>query len=150
MMSTIIRPNAVLDWSPAVRGELDRAFRSAIGTNGRSNDAYLAAPASVWETEDYIYAELDLPGFTVEDLEITLEKGMLKISGERSFRNNRGELHVNERSFGHFERSFRISDVIDHESVDAEYNNGVLCLTLKKRAEARPMRIQIKSGSSGE
>lgn len=147
MLSTISRPNSVFGWSPSVRGELDRAFRNAFGNDAHVNGTYFSAPVSVWETEEHIYAELDLPGFTIEDLDITLENGLLKIAGDRRMAEGRGDLHVNERRFGHFERIFRLSDVIDHESVDAEYHNGVLCLTLKKRAEAKPMRIEIKDTS---
>lgn len=142
-MSNLAHTNATFGWSPTVREELDRAFRGSNGDRHQQNMA-LIVPASMWETEDHVYAELDLPGFTIDDLSIVLEKGVLKISGERKLRDDRGDLRVNERRFGYFERQFRLSEMIDEESVDAEYHDGVLCLTLKKREEALPKKIQVK------
>jgi len=102
--------------------------------------------ADFYETEDHFVLEMDLPGFTQEDVELTVEKGVLSISGERTLERDeeKGNYHLRERSWGKFSRSFSIPHTIDAESVDAIFNRGVLTVKMPKAAEALARKIQIK------
>jgi HSP20 family protein len=89
---------------------------------------------------------MDLPGFTSEDVDVTVEKGVLTIHGERALESEdaEGTYHLRERSWGKFSRSFSIPHTIESESVDAGFRSGVLTIKLPKAAEAKARKIEIK------
>jgi HSP20 family protein len=116
------------------------------------------------EDEDNIFVEADLPGFRKEDVEITLENGMLTItadrreiegenkqdsgSSERPWRRQRGNgsqenYLLQERRSQRFVRSFTMPSNVAEQDVEAKRDNGVLIITLKKREEAKPRRISV-------
>jgi HSP20 family protein len=78
---------------------------------------------------------------------VTLSDGILTVKGEKKQeKEDKGEnYHRVERSYGSFERSFRIPEKVEAETVDAAYKDGVLKLTLKKTAAIKPKKIEIKS-----
>jgi HSP20 family protein len=89
---------------------------------------------------------MDLPAFTNDSVDVTVEKGVMTIHGERTLENEEAEgtYHLRERSWGKFSRSFSIPHTIDSESVDASFNRGVLTVKLPKAAEAKARKIEIK------
>jgi HSP20 family protein len=98
------------------------------------------------ETENELVLEMDLPGFTNEDVDVTVEKGVLTIHGERALEReeNEGTYHLRERSWGKFSRSFSIPHTIESEAVDAGFHQGVLTVKLPKAPEALARKIEIK------
>lgn len=116
-------------------------------------DVLRAPAADVMENSDAIRVTVELPGMTVEDIEVNLENNLLTISGEKqeeraeSDRNTRW--HVSERRYGRFTRSFVLPREVDHDAIEARFENGVLDLRIPKREEARPHRIEIGSGGKG-
>jgi HSP20 family protein len=140
------QPNSVLQ---QFNNEINRLF-------SRSFDDYPALANSGWvpavdvqETEDAYRIEADVPGIKADDIEVTLEKGVLTLRGERKAEHDaeqQGTRHV-ERSYGAFVRRFSLPDTADADNIDAEVNNGVLRLTIKKKAESKPRRIEVKVNS---
>ncbi len=131
-------------WPTDIACELDRLFddfytRPAVEWTGRRSRADL------FETDDDYRLELDLPGFRVEDVSVTVDRGMLTISGERGMvAEKEGEnYHVRERHVGKFVRSFSLPTHIDAEHVKANLENGVLTVLLPKLAEAKPKQIEV-------
>lgn len=104
------------------------------------------AKFDVKETDDAYLLRADLPGVKKDDLDVTLDKGVLTISGKRDEESTKeGETyHVYERSYGSFTRSFRLPDLASGEGIDADLSNGVLEVTIPKRAEAKPTKIELK------
>ena len=102
--------------------------------------------ADFYETENEFVLEMDLPGFQQDDVELTVEKGVLSISGERTIERDeeKGNYHLRERSWGKFSRSFSIPHTIDADGVEAEFNKGVLTVKMPKAAEALARKIQIR------
>ncbi|HET6936563.1 MAG TPA: Hsp20/alpha crystallin family protein [Candidatus Angelobacter sp.] len=100
---------------------------------------------NVFEDEHNITIEADLPGVDDKDLDIRLENNVLTISGERKFENEekKENFHRIERSYGRFTRSFTLPPTVETENVNAEFNNGVLKITLNKKEEAKPKQIKI-------
>ena len=98
------------------------------------------------EKADGYTITLDAPGFTREGLTIKVREGVLTVSGERKSPEGEDEkyFHYHERPYGTFERSFRLPEHIDSESIKASYENGVLTLELNKKEEAKPHLITIK------
>lgn len=99
------------------------------------------------ENKDSIVLEAELPGLSPEDVNISIENNLLTIQGERKFEKKQddGNFHRVERSYGSFTRSFTLPPTVSSENVDAQFENGVLRLSLAKREEAKPRRIEIKA-----
>jgi HSP20 family protein len=104
------------------------------------------APAlDIYETENELIVDVDLPGLSEKDLDIRVENNMLTISGERKFESKVKEdnyLRI-ERPYGTFSRSFELPSSVNYDAIKAEYSIGVLTLHLPKRAEAKPKQVKI-------
>ena len=100
----------------------------------------------VRETEDAYILEADVPGIPKDAIDITVEDNRVTIKGERKAEETKegAGYHRTERRYGSFERSFTVRDGFDPEKVEANVEHGVLRLTLPKRAEHKPRRIEVK------
>ena len=114
---------------------------------------FTARPASAFspafevkETTDSFVLKADLPGVEEKDLDVAIHNGVLTVSGSRqSEERKEGESYaLYERQYGSFSRSFSLPDMADGERIDAQLVNGVLTLTIAKKAEAKPRKISIK------
>src|SRR5215218_601876 len=117
---------------------------------GRDMDGGQFAPygVDIREDSDHFYVEAELPGFRKEDVDITLENQTLTIAAERrdeakQGNGKKGELLLHERRYSRFLRSFTLPPTVDEQSVNAKLNDGVLTITLNKREETKPRRIQV-------
>lgn len=99
----------------------------------------------VKETKESYVFTADLPGIKDEDLDISLTANQLVVSGKRELEESKEseKYHLYERSYGQFSRSFTLPDGIDPERVTAHLKDGVLTLTVGKKPEVQPRRIQI-------
>jgi HSP20 family protein len=125
-----------------LHNELNRVFGPADGAG------VAAAPAvNVWDDEQNVYAQADLPGIAPENLEIFVTEGnQLTIQGERSVTQPANAVwHRQERGFGKFARQVTLPSLVDADKVEAKYENGVLYLTLPKSEAAKPRKITVKS-----
>nr|UXE45596.1 hypothetical protein Hi04_10k_c5016_00005 [uncultured bacterium] len=125
-----------------------REFDPEFGWNGESDGTLIQklAGLSLWEDDDSVFIEMDVPGLTIEDLDVTIEKGKLRICGQRRpAERPRGAFHE-ERYFGQFERYIALSDWVDPNSIDASLRNGVLSIKLAKRPEKQRQKITITAG----
>ncbi|MEM6362887.1 MAG: Hsp20/alpha crystallin family protein [Planctomycetota bacterium] len=104
------------------------------------------APASVWESDDTFHVEMDLPGVEPEAIDVTIEDGRLKIHASRTWDSeNRRYLHQ-ERRGGDVTRLVKLPETIDPESISADANHGVLHVTMQKRPEVLPRKIEVRVG----
>lgn len=116
-----------------------------------SNDASSSATADwvpavdIEEYPDRFVLYADVPGVDASAIDLTLEKGVLTLSGSRAdTQNGEGlERRRSERASGRFHRRFALPDTIDGESVTAQGRNGVLEIVIPKRAQAQPRRIAV-------
>ena len=95
---------------------------------------------------DTLEISVELPGIDPNNVEVSVESGVLMLKGARQFeRATEGETyHRVERAYGAFERSFTLPTNIDAEKIQASYRHGVLHLTVPKREESKPKAINIK------
>ena len=109
-----------------------------IFTEERScNQHFAIPPANITESKFDFRIEIAAPGFEKSDFKIDLDKRLLTISLDKTADENEDEkFNLKEFNFNSFNRSFRISDKIDTEKINAVYKNGLLQLTLPKREEA--------------
>lgn len=97
------------------------------------------------ENEDAFLVHAELPGLSKDDVEITLENNILKLSGERRFEKDveEKEYHRVERAYGTFTRAFSLPSRVDSTGVTASFADGVLTITVPKVEEAKPRKISI-------
>jgi len=105
--------------------------------------AWTALPLSMWEDEQNVYAEVDLPGMTDKDIEVSIHGGDLLIESERKCERKQGG--YDSRTYGRFQQRVSLPTPVDADKVEAKLANGVLSLTLPKREEAKPRKIALKS-----
>lgn len=133
----------------SLQEEMNRVFNTNLNRGGGNELARGAWSPSVdiFENKDNIVLEAELPGMKPEDVDISVENNVLTIHGERRFekKDEQDNFHRVERSYGSFTRSFTLPPTVSSENVDAAFDNGVLRLTMAKREEAKPRRIEIKA-----
>ena len=124
------------------RDELDRVF----GADAMQWARPVAYPlVNIWEDENGFFVQAEVPGLTMEDLEIYIHEGdELTIKGVRKQTEIEGTWRRHERAFGEFERTFKLADVIDIEKVSAELKDGILKITLPKSEAVKPRKIKVK------
>lgn len=106
---------------------------------------YAHPPVNLWEDDNNVYAEVELPGMKEDQLEIFVTEGnVLTIQGERQPAEARGVWHRRERGFGKFSRTVELPVPVDADRVEARFEAGVLRVTLPKAEAARPKRIPVK------
>ena len=105
--------------------------------------AWSGAPLSLWEDENAVHVEMDAPGLTDKDVELSVHQGVLVIKGER--KSERKERGYDTRSYGRFEQHITLPSPVDADRVEAKLANGVLSVTFPKSESAKPRRIALKS-----
>jgi HSP20 family protein len=130
--------------------EMNRIFSNNL-TRGFSDEGMARGTwlpnVDIFETQDSLVLEAELPGMNRDDFELTIENNVLTLRGERRFEKQSDDdltHHRVERAYGAFSRSFTLPPTISSEDAMAEYKNGVLRVVLKKREEVKARRIEIK------
>jgi HSP20 family protein len=100
----------------------------------------------IYEDEEGVALRFELAGVDPKDVDVRFENGVLTVKGDRKLEREekRENYHRIERSYGTFTRSFSLPGTVDADKVKAETKNGVLTITLPKKAEAKPRAIQVK------
>lgn len=115
----------------------------------------------VHENDGAYLIEAEVPGIEPADIEITLRNGVLTMSGERVYQHDsatgsesvdsqergRDPARLVERHYGRFVRRFTLPDTADEDAVEAHADNGVLKVTVPKKAQTQPRRIEVKTNS---
>jgi HSP20 family protein len=108
-----------------------------------------APPVDIYEDEHTITLKLDVPGVEEKDIDVRIQDNTLTVHGERKIEKEEKEENYRrvERQYGTFTRSFTLPSSVDPAQVNAQYDNGVLQISLAKRAEAKPKQIKVNVGS---
>lgn len=117
------------DWSPSIRG-LARGFPAMnVGSTGASVEIYAF-----------------VPGMAPDSLDVQVEKGVLTVAGERKAEQmpDKSTLHIDERFAGRFRRVVTLPDDVDANAVKASYRDGVLHISVARKAAAQPRRITVE------
>ena len=109
-------------------------------------------PVDVYEDEHNLVLKLEIPGVSEADLDIQVENNTLTVKGERKFEKEEKEenFHRVERRYGSFLRTFRLPNTVDTETVEANYEKGVLRINLAKKAEAKPKQIKVGTSTGAK
>ncbi len=153
-MSRIVR------WDPfremmSVRNQMDRlvgdVYRGPAGWQSNGDGGHIRLPLDVTEDDDGYTVKASLPGIDPADLEISFSENTLTVQGEtqgESVEEN-ARWHLRERSFGRFARSITMPAAVNADDISANYEEGVLTLTLPKADEVKPRIIAIAGAEEG-
>ena len=127
----------------------DDAMRGgAVGGAQPNQGALMLAPhMDVHETDKEVQVQAELPGVAENDIEVSLNEDVLTLRAEKKQerREGRGGVHLSERSYGTFQRSLRLPFPVNPDQVQAQFENGVLRVTLPKaQPQERTRRIQVQ------
>lgn len=123
---------------------------SLCGVLSAETQAKGSPPVTLVEIEDRYRMECDLPGVALDDISVSVEDYVLKISGQRKQPelDQSAKVLLDERSADEFLRCIQLPKNADVTTVDAELSNGVLSVTIMKRSEVLPQKIQIRRSGS--
>jgi len=146
-----IQDMAMVRYNPFGMGELQNEINRLFTNMGESDSsgatAHWMPKVDIQEFEDRFQLFVDLPGVNPKEVEITLDGGVLNISGERQdlMSTSDGEVlnRRSERGQGRFYRRFILPDTIDTDNVNAKGVNGVLEISIQKQDKAQPRRIEV-------
>ena len=151
---------AITRWDPyrdvlALQNRMNSIFQEFSRGNGSGENELVTAagfvpPVDIYEDENKLVLNIEVPGMRQEDLDVRMENNTLTVKGERSLQHEEKEenFHRVERRYGSFFRAFTLPNTIDPNNIKAEYDAGVLRLELQKRPETKPKQIKVNVGSA--
>jgi HSP20 family protein len=129
-----------------LQDRVNQLFRNSYGDSQEALTSTSFAPAvDVYEDEHKVTLKIEVPGIDEKDIDVRIENNTLTVHGERKFEKEEKEENYRriERQYGSFTRSFTLPNTLDHEHVNANYEKGVLKISLAKKAEAKPKQIKV-------
>jgi len=122
-----------------------RLFHQTPATRTGENRPWLP-PVDVTEDETAYTLTTDLPDVPKEAVQVTVEDGVLTVRGERKWekKTDQTKVHLVERSYGSFTRSFRLPEDASGDKVSATFKEGVLKVVLPKREESKPRQVEVQ------
>lgn len=143
---------ALVRWDPfreltALQSEVNRLLGRSMAGETSERQSWLPS-MDVVESEGDIKFKAELPGMKPEDIRIEMEDNVLTISGERKFEEKVREdkYYRIERRYGSFSRSIALPQNVRADQIEANYENGVLEVTIPKAEETKPKKIEVKVG----
>jgi HSP20 family protein len=125
--------------------DLDRLTQQLLGTTTRP----VALPMDAYRDGDTFVIQFDVPGTSLDSIEITVEQNVLTVHAERAgLRDDGVEMIVSERSRGRFSRQVFLGETLDAENITADYTAGVLTLRIPVREAAKPRKVEIASSDT--
>jgi HSP20 family protein len=151
---------AIIRWDPfrdlvTIRDKMNRLFEDAVTQRGEEKELVASswAPAvDIYEDESQLVLTAEIPGLSEKDVEIKIEDNVLSIQGERKLEKETREenYHRIERAYGSFYRSFTLPNYVDEDKIRAEHENGVVKITMPKKAELKPRKVKIVTPTQEE
>jgi len=140
---------ALIRWQPrdtfAVNREIDNLVNQFWGESVNRNGQGWYPKVDIVENESDFVLSAELPGMNREDIQVSLEDGVLTVSGERKFeeeKEGKNYLH-RERTYGRFTRSFQMGKNVQADKISATYKEGLLHIVLPKAEEVKPRQIEV-------
>lgn len=129
--------------------ELDSWFGQVAGRSAPSSGSAHSAPMDAYRRDSDVWVHIDLPGIAADSLDVSVERNVLTISGERTWQRHDGDqMYLAERRSGAFRRQVTLGDGLDADAIEADYTDGVLTLRIPVAEKAQPRKISIATGSA--
>jgi HSP20 family protein len=120
-----------------------------VGTGGLARTGMTAPAMEVHQSDDKLEITAELPGVKEEDVDLTVEDGVLTLRGEKKYERTDEERGYSERSYGTFERRITLPSNIDEDKCTADFKDGVLTISMPKSEKARGRRIPLGQRKEG-
>ena len=143
----------LINWTPSLVSDtnnIDSIFDSLFDNRMymQYNNSNWIPPVDIKESDLSYIINADIPGFNKNDIEVTIEKNQIKLSGNRNNDSveDDGVYHYKERMNDSFERTFKLPDLINDKNISASFKNGILSVIIPKsdKIEPKSRRITIK------
>jgi len=142
-------------WDPfrdlqALQDRMNRLFSESVSrVTGRSDEVFgghWAPTVDIFEDDQAFVVKADLPGLEIKDIDLQIQENILTLKGERRMEKEveKDRYHRIERSYGSFQRSFTLPNIVDPEKVKAKFKDGVLEIRIPKLERAQPKQIQVE------
>ena len=143
--------NSTIDRMMTLNRVLDEALASSL--NGTSETRAWVPAIDVVERRDAYLIALEIPGVDPSTIDISFEQNVLSVRGSKPMgfeigKDSELRVYSAERVVGNFERAVRLPDFVDGEKIAAEFQHGVLFLTVPKMQAAQPRKISVKAVDS--
>jgi len=145
---------AIVRWNPFgelhdLQRRMNRLFEDSYSQGGSDEEGLVShwtPRVDIFEDKDVISITAELPGMEQKDVKVSINNGILSISGERKMHNESKKDNYTrvERFYGSFQRSFTLPDSVAQDKVEAHMDRGLLKISLPKREEAKPKQIEVK------
>lgn len=125
---------------------VDRLFNRWLGESVWPAGYVGAYPVDIYEDDESVYVEAEMPGFKKEQINVTIEQGLLSITAERQPQTaeDGSKGHLRERRSSRYQRLFTLPTTVEDDKVEARLEDGVLHLRFPKAAQVKPRRISVK------
>ena len=140
MNTTLTRRDPLLADLDAMTDSFERMFGLRAAPGGQRG---FLPPVDIWEDDQQVVIQLDIPGCRLDDLSAEAVDGQLIVTGERAMSDGATRRYRSERWQGRFVRSFTLPRGVDGSNISADYEDGVLTVTLPKPEEAKRKTIEI-------
>ncbi|HEW93009.1 MAG TPA: Hsp20/alpha crystallin family protein [Thermotogaceae bacterium] len=131
-----------------IQRTIDRIFDETFRSLGREEllETDFIPAVDVYETDNSINLDIELPGLDKKDVKVKVEGNVLTISGEKKTEHEKKDRNyrVIERSYGKFERSFMLPDIVDTNKIKAKFEKGILKIELPKKEEAKEKVVDVE------
>lgn len=145
-MSNLIR------WEPArefmtLREAMDHLFDDAFTRPLSLRDGWSVPAVDMYQTDEEVVLKASIPGFKAEDVQINITGDILTLRGEMKREEEKKDKawHIREQRWGSFERSVAMPTAVVADKAKAEFENGILTVTLPKAEEVKPKTITVKA-----
>ncbi|MFT7773875.1 Hsp20/alpha crystallin family protein [Roseateles sp.] len=147
MYTLLTHPNSLFGQFDRLQRELDEFLSSGLPSSIRSVASGTQPQINVGRTPQSVEVYAFAPGLDASKIEVTLDRGVLRLAGERvqaASSNERQRFYARERATGRFDRTVSLPDDIDPDQVKASYRDGVLLVSIARREAEQPKRIAIQ------
>ncbi len=145
-MSNLIRFEPMREMI-SLREAMDRLFNDAFTPSHDFASGWQVPAVDLYQTDDEVVVKASLPGMKSDDVQISITGDMLTLKGEFKQEDEKKEkaYHLREQRYGAFERTFALPTAVISDKAKAEFENGVLTITLPKAEEVKPKMITVKA-----
>lgn len=123
---------------------MERYFRPWWPETFAEGELTGAYPVDIREEDSKLIVDAEMPGFKNNEIDVSIDNGVLNITAERKPEEHAGATHLSERRYTRVQRSFTLPTAVDESKVEAKLEEGVLHLELPETEESKPKQIQIK------
>ena len=142
-------------WDPfkdlqALQDRMNRLFQEGVGRTGRSDEVlggHWIPVVDIYEDDQEFVVKAELPGLESKDVDVQIQENVLTLKGERRLEReiDKERYHRLERSYGTFQRSFTLPNIVEEEKVKAKFKDGVLEIRIPKEERVKPKQIKVEA-----